>query len=149
MGPFKRVRPRLLLLCVTFALGLAWSAAADMIGHGGIVRSVAVSPDGKTVLTGSFDYTAKLWDFVEQNELAEFDAHFGPVNAVAFLPGGRGVLTASDDNSVILWDLAVSSRPGRGRRQSAPMPPAERWRNWLTGAFHRRFYVERQGFPVQ
>ncbi len=91
--------------------GLALMAPAqawpEMVGHGGMVRSVAVSPDGGVVLTGSFDYTAKLWNFVEQAEVAELNEHFGPVNAVTFLPDGSGALTASDDGSVILWNLAT------------------------------------------
>ena len=80
-------------------------AAADLIGHGGMVRALAVSADGTRVLTGGFDYTAKLWDFVEQKELADLNEHFGPVNAVAFVAGGKRAVTSSDDRTVILWDL--------------------------------------------
>ena len=87
------------------ALTAAGAAGADMIGHGGMVRAVAVSPDGARVLSGSFDYSAKLWDFVEQKEIGELNEHNGPVNAVAFLPDGRRALTASDDRTAILWDL--------------------------------------------
>ncbi len=83
-----------------------------MVGHGGMVRALAVSPDGSRVLTGSFDYTAKLWDFVEQKEIGEFDRHLGPVNAVAFLPAGNRALSASDDRTIMLWDLATQ-RPVR------------------------------------
>ena len=109
-----RARPP---LRVSLAAGLAWAlaltasgpAAADMIGHGGMVRALAISPDGRIVLTGSFDYTARLWDFVEQNEVAELNEHLGPVNAVAFLPDGRRALTVSDDRSAILWDLESST----------------------------------------
>ena len=82
-----------------------FSAHADMIGHGGMVRTVSVSPNGKWLLTGSFDNTARLWDFGEQTELAVLDEHTAQVNAVAFLPDGSMALTASDDRTVILWDL--------------------------------------------
>ena len=57
------------------------------------------------MLTGSFDFTARLWDFAEQTELAVLDAHAGPVNAVAFLPDGSRAVTGSDDRTAILWDL--------------------------------------------
>jgi WD40 repeat protein len=88
------------------AIALASGASAEMAGHGGMVRALSISPDGGTVITGSFDYTARLWDFVEQNEIAALDEHGGPVNAVAFLPDGRRALSASDDRTVILWDVA-------------------------------------------
>jgi cytochrome c len=91
----------------------AWSsdsppAAADMIGHGGMVRAIDVSPDGRQVLTASFDYTARLWNFVEQTEIAVLDAHGGPVTNVVFLPDGKRAITTSDDMTAILWDLATS-----------------------------------------
>ena len=96
----------ILLVGVLFVAATA-RTNAGFFGHGGMVRAVAVSPDGRTVLTGSFDYTAKLWDFVEQREIATFDEHAGPVNAVAYLPDGTAALTASDDASAILWDLTT------------------------------------------
>ncbi|MCB2102453.1 MAG: c-type cytochrome [Rhodobacterales bacterium] len=85
---------------------LAPAARADMAGHGGPVRAIAVSPDGARVLTGSFDYSARLWDFTDQGELAVLEGHTGPVNAVAFLPDGQRALTAGDDRTVLLWDLS-------------------------------------------
>ena len=80
-------------------------ARADFIGHGGMVRALAISADGTKILTGSFDYSARLWDFVEQKELGMLDEHTGPVNAVAFVGDGKRGLTAGNDGTVILWDL--------------------------------------------
>ena len=82
-------------------------ARADFIGHGGMVRALAVSADGSKVLTGSFDYSARLWDFVEQKELGMLDEHTGPVNAVAFAGDGNQGLTAGNDGTVILWNLVT------------------------------------------
>ncbi|MDH3910616.1 MAG: WD40 domain-containing protein, partial [Rhodospirillales bacterium] len=36
--------------------------AAELAGHGGFVKGVAVSPDGRRIMTASFDYTLILWD---------------------------------------------------------------------------------------
>lgn len=80
-------------------------AFADLLGHGGVVRAVAVSPDGRRVVTGSFDYSVRLWDFVEQSEIGVMEGHAGPVNAVAFLGGGARVVSAGDDGLAIVWDL--------------------------------------------
>jgi len=43
------------------AIGVAAPAAAQLRGHGGPVRALAVSPDGKTAISGSFDETAIRW----------------------------------------------------------------------------------------
>ena len=87
----------------------AGAPRADLVGHGGIVRAVAISPDGRRVVTGSFDYSARLWDFAEQTETFALEGHAGPVNAVAFVGSARAV-SASDDGSAIVWDL-VSGNP--------------------------------------
>ncbi|MPY70329.1 MAG: c-type cytochrome [Alphaproteobacteria bacterium] len=88
---------------------LAAPAAADMSGHGGMVRALAISPDGNRVLSGSFDYTARLWDFSDQSQIAELNEHFGPINSVAYAPGGASVATASDDGTAIVWDVAAKT----------------------------------------
>ncbi len=80
-------------------------ARADLIGHGGMVRDIAVSADGSRVLTASFDYTVRLWDFGTQQNLKLLDAHSGPVNTVIFLKGGKKALSAGKDGVVLMWDL--------------------------------------------
>ncbi|MEK9752908.1 MAG: hypothetical protein VW338_06815, partial [Rhodospirillaceae bacterium] len=88
-------------------LGLAAAApaTADLIGHGGMVRAVAISPDGKRLLSASFDYSAALWDFEEQRQLATLDGHEGPVSNIMFLDGGKRAVTTSDDRKVRVWSL--------------------------------------------
>lgn len=100
---------RKVLTAVLLAIGLASAgpAPADLIGHGGMVRAIALSPDGSKVLTASFDYTARLWDFGSQSPLGVLEGHEGPVNGAAFLPDGARAVTASDDRTAILWDLAT------------------------------------------
>ena len=78
-------------------------ARADLIGHGGMVRAIDVSSDGTLVVTASFDFTARIWDFGTQNEVAVLDAHEGPVTSAVFAPDGRHVVTTSDDKTAIIW----------------------------------------------
>ena len=57
------------------------------------VYSVAFAPDGKQVLTGSSDKTARLWDAQSGKELRAFTGHADWVRSVAFSPDGKQVLT--------------------------------------------------------
>jgi cytochrome c len=93
-------------------------AASDdgaLRGHGGPVKSVAVSADGTAALTGSFDYSAILWKLSgRKNEVAQrFDDNDGAVNSVQFVPGTSRAVTASDDGMVSLWDLETGERVHR------------------------------------
>ena len=106
-GPLKGLIHAAVLAMAALSLAAINTAHADMIGHGGMVRSVAVSPDGTRVMTVGFDYAVKLWDFVEQSEIADLEGHDGPVNAAVFLPDGKRALTVSDDRAAILWDLTT------------------------------------------
>ncbi len=68
--------------------------------------AVAFSPDGKSILTGSLDQTARLWDRATAQPIGGAMQHQGPVLGVAFRPDGKAVLTASGDNTVRVWPIA-------------------------------------------
>ncbi len=76
-------------------------------GHTETVTSVAFAPDERTVLTGSWDGTARLWDAVTGDLLHKFEGHTGPVTSVAFSPNGSTVLTGSWDGTARLWEAAT------------------------------------------
>ena len=74
-----------------------------LTGHSASVSAVAFSPDGKTLATGSFDNTVKLWD--TSSCIATLEGHLASVSAVAFSPDGRTLATSSLDSTVKLWDI--------------------------------------------
>ena len=74
-------------------------------GHGGWVRSVAWSPDGKQVATGS-GFTAWIWDATTGELVRALEGH-GPSVRVAWSPDGRRVATGSSDNTARMAGTVV------------------------------------------
>ncbi len=75
---------------------------AQLRGHGGPVRAIAVSPDGKAVLSGSFDTTAIRWSFDRESAEQVLRFHSDAVNAAVFLKDGR-LATAGADARIAIW----------------------------------------------
>ncbi len=76
------------------------------LGHRYSVNSVAFSPNGRYVLTGGQDHTARLWELRTGRELRRFEGHAGFVDSIAFSHDGRYVLT-DGLSAARLWELAT------------------------------------------
>ena len=75
----------------------------NQFSHGAEVLSVAFSPDGSQILTGSSDGTATLWSR-QGEQIAQF-SHGDAVWSVAFSPDGSQILTGSLDGTATLWSV--------------------------------------------
>jgi cytochrome c len=91
----KRLSPILLLL---FAL----PAQAQLRGHGGPVRALAIAPDGMQAVSGSFDTSAIRWSLNHNTAQQVLRFHDGAVNAVAYVNDGR-IVTAGADARIAIW----------------------------------------------
>ena len=90
-------------IVLTLALLLcAAPAQAQLRGHGGPVRALAISPDGKTAVSGSFDTSAIRWSLERNAAEQVLRFHDGAVNAVAILKDGR-IATGGADARIAIW----------------------------------------------
>jgi cytochrome c len=88
-------------LLVIVPLGMT-AAFAQLRGHGGPVRALAISSDGQTAVTGSFDSTAIRWSLTRNAAEQVLRFHADAVNAVVLLRDGRTV-TAGADGRIAVW----------------------------------------------
>jgi len=76
-------------------------------GHSYDVTSIAFSPGGNTLASGSDDNTIILWDVASRQPIGQpLSAHSNSVTSVAFSPDGNTLASGSEDNTIILWDVA-------------------------------------------
>ena len=76
---------------------------AALTGHTATVTCVAVSPDGRTAVSGGMDASIYFWDLESKRIITNFSAHGTIVWSVAFTPDGERVMSAGADGKVRFW----------------------------------------------
>ncbi|HPB30397.1 MAG TPA: NB-ARC domain-containing protein, partial [Candidatus Sumerlaeota bacterium] len=86
-------------------MNLGTGQRAIFHGHTDRINSVAYSPDGKRIISGSRDKTLRVWDASSGLELLRIEGRTQEINSVAFSPDGRRVVSGSKDETLRVWDV--------------------------------------------
>ena len=99
--------PLLVVLTLGSPLLLAQVDDAEgvLTGHLDAVSMGVFSPDGNSVVTASFDQTARVWDAASGDELRQYTQHTAPIFCVAVSGDGTTLVTGAQDNTLRIWDL--------------------------------------------
>jgi WD40 repeat protein len=107
----KKIFSLLALMLITMLLSDASGQSLKQVqlvvqtGHSANVTSVAFSPDGKTLASGSWDDTIKLWEVSSGQEIRALLGHDSYVTSVTFSPDGKTLASGSRDKTIRLWNV--------------------------------------------
>ncbi|KZP24269.1 hypothetical protein FIBSPDRAFT_427282, partial [Athelia psychrophila] len=97
------------VLTIEIGMDKNWPALQQVFnGHTDTVKSVVFSPDGQRIVSGSWDFTIRIWDVTTGALIAgPFEGHTGWVNSAVFSPDGQCIASGSDDNTIRVWDATT------------------------------------------
>ena len=114
----------------------------------GVVQenTVAFSPDGKRIVSGSWDKTLRLWDAETGKPIGQpLTGHEDPVGNIAFSPDGKRIVSGSWDNTLRLWPVFESWADELCKKIDRNMSHKE-WNDWVTPDID---YIEQcPGLPI-
>ena len=78
-------------------------------GHTSNVRSASYSPDGRYIVSASWDNTIKIWESSTGNLVRTLEGHTNWVNSASYSPEGRYIVSASDDKTIKIWESSTAN----------------------------------------
>ncbi|MEG3921396.1 serine/threonine protein kinase [Microcoleus sp. T3_A4] len=82
-----------------------WRCVYTLPGHSSFVNSLAISPDGKILASGSWDKTIKIWNLETAELMGTLTGHSDRVNSVAISYDGKMLVSGSSDETIKFWNL--------------------------------------------
>lgn len=82
-----------------------WRCVYTLPGHSSFVNSLAISPDGKILASGSWDKTIKIWNLETAELIGTLTGHSDRVNSVAISYDGKMLVSGSSDETIKFWNL--------------------------------------------
>ena len=92
-------------IAIAKSMAPASSVLKTLSGHSDTVWTVAISPNGKTLVSGGFDKTIKVWDLQTGKLRRTLSGHTDAVRAIAMSQNGALLASASGDKTIKIWDL--------------------------------------------
>ncbi len=89
-----------------------WRCVYTLKGHTSSIRSLAISPDGQILASGSDDKTVELWQLSTGQDLFTLRGHTKAVYSVAISSDGQILASGSDDKTIKLWQLSTGRQLG-------------------------------------
>lgn len=96
-----------------FRVQPATRCSSSLEGHTKEILSVAFSPNGRVLATGSGDCTVRLWDLGTETPIATGSVHRNWVLCIAWSPTGKLLASGGMDNLVVLWDGETGAAVGK------------------------------------
>jgi len=89
-------------------------------GDAGDIQGIALSPDGRFIVSGDDERLIKIWDTATGSEVKTLRGHSDDLRAVAFSPDGKRIASGADDGVIKIWDAASGAevKTLRGHRGS-------------------------------